>query len=82
MEMKATYATVWIEEMNRGRLFEINNVTYSLFRMLEMLLHEGEPLVYLRKSFFLKIEEEYKYSISVEFTVCIDTMMMNVPGNS
>ena len=53
----ATYATAWIEEMNRGGLFEINDVTYSLFRMLEMLLREGEPLVLSKEELLKKIEE-------------------------
>ncbi len=57
----ATYATAWIEEVNRGGLFEVNDATYSLFLMLEELIREGGsgqsvPLVLSKQELLKRVE--------------------------
>lgn len=68
-ESLANYATAWIEEVNRGGLFEVNNATYSLFCTLEELVREGEsmPLILSKEDLLKKVETseaiEYQWSL-------------------
>lgn len=40
-----TYATKWLEEQNRGALFEVSDSTFALFSMLEVLIRKSVPLL-------------------------------------
>ena len=54
----AAYATMWIEEVNRGGLFEVNESAYCLFRLLELLIHDGVPnLVLSREEMLQRVSE-------------------------
>lgn len=48
------YATEWIQEVNRGGLFEVSDSAYELFRMLELLIRDGVPNLVLSKEVMLE----------------------------
>ena len=57
----ATYATAWVEEVNRGGLFEVHDAAYSLFLMLERLIRDGGsfqsvPLILSKEELLKRVE--------------------------